>query len=413
MNLLAFALKETSVKEATIHAKRPDHIIFIAQETIGSLQTVFMNLQEKTIAVLVASLIAVIIIITVFVSVILISSYTTLETRYMEKDLTLEHSELANETGILSTRVTEWAPWDDTYAFAMGKLPGYVAENLIPDTYSNINVNVIVIANRQGDILYAGAYDLHNMTMMPVPDTVLALTDPKNPIMNINNPKGAVTGILRTSGSPIFIAARPIVHTDYSGNPEGVVIMGKYLDDTEIQRLSTRSLSTLRMIRIDDPSLSPDILARLRAGDGSRSDIIQPLENNLIGGYTLVRDINGQDAFVLELVQPRDIYQQGLATIQQFIFIVLAACALFGIAMLVFLDRFVLSRIGAISLQVHAIGRDLSVSQRVKVPGDDELSGLALEINGMLEKIDKTRNALQQSEVRFRELAERAPLDLL
>ena len=69
-----------------------------------------------------------------------------------------------------------------------------------------------------------------------------------------------------------------------------------------------------------------------------------------------------------------------------------------------------LSRIGAISLQVHTIGRDLSVSQRVKVPGDDELSGLALEINGMLEKIDKTRNALQQSEVRFRELAEQLPL---
>ena len=58
-----------------------------------------MNLQEKTIAVLVASLISVIIIITVFVSVILISSYTTLETSYMEKDLTLEHSELADETG--------------------------------------------------------------------------------------------------------------------------------------------------------------------------------------------------------------------------------------------------------------------------------------------------------------------------
>ena len=109
-----------------------------------------MNLQEKTIAVLVASLIAVIIIITVFVSVILISSYTTLETSYMEKDLTLEHSELGDETGRLSTRVTEWAPWDDTYAFAMGKLPGYVAENLIPETYSNIDVNVIVIANRQG-----------------------------------------------------------------------------------------------------------------------------------------------------------------------------------------------------------------------------------------------------------------------
>ena len=65
-----------------------------------------------------------------------------------------------------------------------------------------------------------------------------------------------------------------------------------------------RLQSTLRMIRIDDPSLSPDILDRLRAGDGSRSDIIQPLEDNLIGGYTLVRDINGQDAFVLELVPP-------------------------------------------------------------------------------------------------------------
>ena len=138
--------------------------------------------------------------------------------------------------------------------------------------------------------------------------------------------------------------------------------------------------------------------------------MVRTIDKKTIAGYALIRDIYGNDALVLSIVQPRNIYTQGIDTTLQFLAIILAAGLFLGVVILIFIDRFVLSRISALSLQVHEIGRDSSVSKRIGMQGDDELSGLGNEINGMLEKIEKTQRDLQQSEVRFRELTDLLPL---
>ena len=369
-----------------------------------------MNLQEKTLFVLVVSFVAVMIFITIFVSGTLIASYSNLEKSYVEKDLQQVLNKVQDDSDSLSSVASDWGPRDDTYNFVIGNQPDYISSNLIPETYENIRVNFIIITNRNGDIAYAGAYDTRTHTMVPVPGALLGQLDRENPLMNMSNPRGESEGILMLSGTPVLVASRPVVHADFSGNPQGVVIMGRYLDQNEMNRLSPGDHVSLKIIPATDASLPAEVTKNLQEEPGSEPEFITPINSSYIAGFALIRDIYGSDAAVVETVQPRDILVQGLTTTMQFILIILGAFALLGVIVIVMIDRFVLSRLGFLSQQVRDLGTAHEPDQRLRLTGDDELSGLATDINLMLEKINETRRDLQHSEVRFRELAEHLPL---
>ncbi|MFZ1126679.1 MAG: PAS domain S-box protein [Methanoregula sp.] len=369
-----------------------------------------MNLQEKTLFVLVVSFVAVMIFITIFVSGTLIASYSNLEKSYVEKDLQQVLNKVQDDSDSLSSVASDWGPRNDTYNFVIGNQPDYISSNLVPETYDNLRVNFIIITNLKGDIAYAGAYDARTHTMVPVPGALLGQLDRENPLMNMSNPRGESEGILMLSGTPVLVASRPVVHADFSGNPQGVVIMGRYLDQNEMNRLSPGDHVSLKIIPATDASLPAEVTKNLQEEPGSEPEFITPINSSYIAGFALIRDIYGSDAAVVETVQPRDILVQGLTTTMQFILIILGAFALLGVIVIVMIDRFVLSRLGFLSQQVRDLGTAHEPDQRLRLTGDDELSGLATDINLMLEKINETRRDLQHSEVRFRELAEHLPL---
>jgi PAS domain S-box-containing protein len=368
-----------------------------------------MKLQEKTSLILVALLIVILALISIFVSVVSLSSYSALEHRYVLQDVDQAVNRLNDEYNSLSSIVTDWGPWDDTYAFVNGGKPDYVENNLLPEAYSNLRINIVVMTNRRGEIVYAGAYDLRNRTMIPVPATLVHLLTPGNPLLSTADPKATVTGILMIDGTPLIVASRPIIHSDFSGDPQGVVIMGRYLDPDEVALLAKLTKPSLRFLPIDDPSLPPSFLSELSSAHEQGTGVVTPLDKNLIAGYALISDVYGRDVLVLELEQPRDIYQQGVTSTIQYILIVLGAGLLFGVVILLILDRLVLSRVSSLSQQVHDIGKETLLSRRMSVEGSDEFSALSVEINRMLETIEKTHEGLQQSEARFRELAELLP----
>ena len=72
------------------------------------------------------------------------------------------------------------------------------------------------------------------------------------------------------------------------------------------------------------------------------------------------------------------------------------------------LEKQVLSRLANMSRTVSSIGTSGNFSRRVSVAGRDELSNLARNINGMLEKIEQSQKELRVSEEKYRELVENA-----
>ena len=369
-----------------------------------------MKLQQKTALIFIGLLIVLMILVSVFSSMVILSSYADLEQQYTEKDLAQAVTRVDDETNTLSAIVSDWGPWDDAYNYVQGTKPDFIQTNLVPDTFNNLRVNVIIIANRKGGIVYSGAYNSSDREMVPVPEDLVSQLNLENPLLNMSDPRRDNRGIVLLSDHPMILVSRPIVRTDFSGEPQGVVIMGRYLDSSEVERLALLTRPTLRLTRVTDPSLPDMLVQNLTEKSTGTGRIVEPLDRDTIMGYALLRDLYGNDALVLSISNPRSIYQQGQTTTLRFIGIILIAGLVFGMVVMILLDRLVLSRLGNLILQVHRIGDQTKESARVAVAGEDEFSGLAQEINRMLDTIDIIRHKVQASEARFRELAEQLPL---
>jgi len=368
-----------------------------------------MKLQEKSLLVFVVLLISVLVVISIFFSTILLASYSALEEQYITKDLNQAVNKLNEEYSTLSALVSDWAPWDDTYNFVNGDEPEYIESNLLSPSFDNLNLNLIIMTNNKGEMVFSGAYDLKEKVMVPVPEVFSGHLDLKDPLMNMSDPHQITAGILMLPEDPMIVASQPIVRSDFSGQPQGVVIMGRYLDKAEIARLSTLTRPTLAFYRTGDPSLSPDLVSQIRENSGSAPGIIRQLNTDQVAGYALVRDIYGNDALVLQITEARDIYRRGTDTTIQVLLILLAGGLFLGLVIVILLDRVVLRRIGSLALQVNTIGKSGSLTDHVKIEGDDELSELAIEINRMLATIEKFHRELGASEARFREMSDLLP----
>ena len=368
-----------------------------------------MKLQTKTLAVFIILLVAMLVIISFFASFIVVSSFAELEQQYIRNDLDQMVKKIHDEENTLSALVSDWGPWDDSYDFVNGQKPDFIDTNLLPETYDNLRLNIVVFTDREGNILYQGLYDLENKSMEPVLAFFSSQFKPGKPLMNLSDPRQATVGILMTPSWPMIIASRPIVHTDFSGTPAGVMIMGRYLDTREIQRLSELTQPDLGFTRLDDSSLSPDLLTLIRAQEGEYHFLVRPLENGKVEGYALIRDVSGNDALIFHFSELRKIYSQGIGTVFTFIILILGTGLMFGLVVIYSLNNLVLSRLSALHVQVHSISEDRSIGQRIDIAGDDEFSSLAEQINLMLQALENAQQGLHASEEKYRALTENTP----
>ena len=363
-----------------------------------------MKLQKVSVLTLAVTFIVFLVVTTLFFSTILLASYADLEERYIQKDLEEAVNKLHDELYTMSSIASDWGPWDDTVNFINGRDPDYLHSNLQPYGFDNLNLNIMAFANTSGDVIFSGSYDLNQRVMVPVPAFFSGHIDVADPLMNTSDPHHVTTGILMLPENPLLIVSQPIVYSNYTGPAQGVVMMGRYLSNEEIARLAALSQPSLSFTRITDPSRSPDIISPIWQGQeqGRTPTLVQAVDDNQIAGYALLRDIYGNDALILRISEHRDIYHQGMDTTLQVILIILVGGLFMGFGFFILLNRKVLRRIASLALQVRAIGQSGVSSDRVVMPGDDELSELGGEINKMMDTIEQYSHSIHQANIKLR-----------
>ena len=121
----------------------------------------------------------------------------------------------------------------------------------------------------------------------------------------------------------------------------------------------------------------------------------QPLDETRMAGYVLLEDIAGNPVIIVRVDDERTLYAIGKDTLNW------VAVALIGIVIFIFLiialllDKIVVSRLTNLSDAVVNIRKTGDNSKRVKIQGQDELSKLGENINGMLDVIDKNTTSLE------------------
>jgi sensor domain CHASE-containing protein len=357
-----------------------------------------MDLRTKTLLIFGVSLVAIFSGFVIYSSFVLEGGISGIENREVQADVMRAELAVNMQISDLNSRLKDWASWDDTYYFATGTNPGYQEENLQADTFRTLDLDYILIYNTSGDLVYGMHYDGNTRDTGPLPEEFLATVASDVPLFTFHQPETdpPVSGVLFVDKNPIAVTVQPLLKSNGTGPSTGIMIMGRDLDRNRLDRISR---STGVLVSLHDPSSPASDLVLNRfsgAPQQGRQIVISPLNRNTIRGYIPMSELNvTPSVYVMEISEPRTIYQSGMSTLYTFLLIFFIMVTVFGILALLVIDRLVLSRISMITHDIRKIGSGEDNERIAVVPGDDELAHLSVAINQMLEQLSQIKRRYQ------------------
>ncbi|MBN2860969.1 MAG: hypothetical protein JXK93_11955 [Sphaerochaetaceae bacterium] len=367
-----------------------------------------MNLRTKTLVVMLGSLFALMAIVFGLSSVLFLNSYAASEELQVKDDLDREIRVLENDLGVLSSNTLDWATWDEMYWYLNGENPGFSSAYLGSDTFSTLNIDYIVLIDDDGRVIESLSY---NQTSGEVGDAGATFTDSVSgdaPLITaLASPDGS-NGLWILEEQIVLLASAPATDPESDLPPSGTLVMGRLLDQQELNRLSSLTGLPFAIVSISDPGM-PAIDSLLKGDLSNQQMAIVQVNDSLIKGYSILSDIIGTESFILETEIPRTLYAQGAGTVAVILPTILLIGIVLGIVAVILIDRLVLGRLTSLHNQVKHIGGMADPSLRVSMKGGDELQALADVINRLLERIDEAQAELRESMARTRALFEAVP----
>jgi hypothetical protein len=344
----------------------------------------------------------------IFSVVIFRGSFLNLERENLDSNVKRATNALTVITNRLTADTQDWADWDDTYSFAINANNEYIQNNFQNQIFENKNINLMMVLDSSGKVIYGKAYDLNTHQEKPVPQEIYAyILSGKLP--TYTGDASGDSGIILLTDTPLLISVQPILTSTLDGPSTGTLIFGILMDTTFITDLSQTTQTSINFWLENNPQMSADIKSAKDALTAGGTDFSMPLNSKYAAGYTLIDDIYGNPAIILKTTTPRDLYNQGRVTVV-FMFVTLAlASILFGLLFIFIMRKTLLTRFNALAEGVNVIGRTGDVSKILTLPkpvikGKDEISDLADNINNMLFKIEETESRLHSQEYIFERL---------
>lgn len=286
----------------------------------------------------------------------------------------------------LESIASDWAPWNDTYTFASQYNEKYITDNLMDETFTNLNLNLFLLLNNDGKILYSTLFDTSTFQKKPLiqeyADTI------KESIQN-GEKDGSFSGLIYMD-KPMIIALHPILKSDFSGPSKGFLVVGRYFDDSALKQVSTYLDISLKILptEIDNEEFNSE-LKELKPWHTKYNS----LSSSFLEAQTLIPDIAGNPIFLLATAKERTLFHYGHHTVIIVLFLFLGAQGVLATFILLFLNKTILFRLHRMANKVKEISHTTNLDLRVSDEGKDEITFLSHTINNMIDNIQKILDA--------------------
>ena len=355
-----------------------------------------MGIRRKTTVIYLILLVSFLTFFFLYSNGVYLRGINQIEVNYANDNLMRAENVLKNQITNLDRTCKDWAYWDDTYQFIQNRNQDYISSNLIPDTMKNLNLNFMILINSDGNIVHRMAFDSQNDVEMPIPPEFNDyLSKNVNDLISAANEK-EVRGLLFLDEKPLIISVNSILKSTSEGPSRGILIMGRYLSESEISKISDTLKIPVYIIGI---------------GENSEEKISFERENYILAQKVL-NDINDKPAVILNVETPREIFQTGRKQIYLSQLSIILIGTFFILASLLLMDRIVLSRLTKLRKEVVQLSIDKSSNKRINVHGDDEISYLADDMNNMLQKIEDSEKELEKREKTLQGILSSAPVGI-
>jgi signal transduction histidine kinase/sensor domain CHASE-containing protein/CheY-like chemotaxis protein len=358
-----------------------------------------MTLRRKTLIVLGATLAGLTAALYIITRITLLRSFDSLQRQHVRQNVDRATNGIANELSIISEVVHDDSMWDEANDALLHPNPKFFPAEFPDSTFANIRLNLVAYVDDNGKVHYGSGFDLLHNRRTALPAGLDVYLVPGGPLLQHASLQTPTNGVILLPSGPMLVSSWAVEHSDGSGPSPGSAIMGRYLDRSEIERLSSTTNLELRALPMS--ALPPEFHHAASMLSAQAPTFVEALDHNSIAGYALISGIDGKPALLLQTVVPRSIDQQGRAT---FVFLMIAlvlVAVVFGALSLALMERLVLTRLVDLGQKLAAIGSSGDPAARVPITGRDELTDLGGSINQMLDALCRTEEARRQSDARY------------
>ncbi|MEI6043933.1 MAG: response regulator [Chloroflexota bacterium] len=370
-----------------------------------------MSLRKKTLLIISLTLIALIMALYATLSNILLGGFASLEEREVKDNLARINDALTEDIVNLNLMAIDWAEWDDTYAFVEDGNKEYLTNNFADSTFSRLKFNLVLIADSTGRVIFGTGFDLNSGKKAPLPKGLNQYLNWDGLFLQQPSSINSLAGLIMLPENPLIVVARPILNSSGNSSSRGTMIIGRYLNESVIKQLASRTHTSITAYPFVYNQLPPDFQTARTALPLSEKAplLVQPLSEKTIAGYGLLKDIYGEPALLWRVDMPRTIYHQGQTSLQYLVISLVVVGLVFGIVTILLLEKIFLARLAHLNSDVGKIGSNNDLSIRVRAIGRDELANLGGTINTMLKALEDSQREQQESQERYRQLVELSP----
>jgi len=352
-----------------------------------------MSLRRKIFIAIISTLIGLVLILFGVSQFIILKQFDEQQQEAVQLNMDRTRITLDRELDNLSSITSDWAYWDDTYQFLQNHNQTYINSNLTDGTLDSLNIDFMVFVNRQDKIIFTKMHTSQGEATFNVQPPVMRT------LLNFPNSTDVNKGIILMAQMPVLVASRTILTSTETGIPQGILIIGRYLNQAEIDKISQQTQLSLTFNLFDSPQTEAAFQTAKSILTSSQSPTLYyAVKNQTAEGYSLLKDIVGQPILILQVQSDSRIYRAGQQAVFYIFIMLMVGGLIFGIVAMLLSERIVISRLAYMDRRVAEISSSNDLSARISISGSDELARLAATINESLAKQE------QSQEEKFRDL---------
>ncbi|WP_291576572.1 HD domain-containing phosphohydrolase [Clostridium sp. UBA4548] len=346
------------------------------------------------------------ILITTTVFIVLFSRFSLKEffSNYLEKQEEIQVNSIRwNIEAFLKEKMdkysgvlNDWAHWDDTYEYMKNKYPTFTEENLNDDTFINLEVNFVIIAEKD-DLIKTKKY--YNFNKKAFEDFPISIDKEIDKIMIMSKTKEDTSAIMKLGDKFYFITSSEITDSMKIKESVGRMIFGRLIDEEMVKTLEkiTDSKISFSTMNIDDEYL---VKGKIKEDVDSQSLALiesQKYRDFMDMEFMLQSDFHGNSPIIIKLNMDRTLFSGGMKQIHKFILSYIEIMLLISGIVFSLLGRYISMPFTKLIDEVKVIELGKGEVKKLKVSGKDEFAFLRSSINNMLSRIEAEQYKVREN----------------
>ena len=321
-----------------------------------------------------------------------VKNYEMLEQNSVHDNIRRTQYLWSKEQATLVTVVGDWAPWDDLFAFA--RQPNsreFVEKNLQDASMANLQVDIAVVTDPAGKILFAKAIDQGEKREIPVPTELQRHINPGQHYLTGLQGETPLNGLIWLGNQPALLAAQRIFKSDHSGESPGILFFLRKVDDKLLKEMA--DIVQAPVFIANDPAI---FFQGANHDDHHHDHQHAALDERFIRAMLPITDLYGNVAFAIVIDTARSFALEAQKQFRYFIGLMLFLVIAIAVLSTGGLHFLVLRRLKQIDDYLKNVDILTGDVKKITIAGNDELAQVATTVNQMLDRIAVDRQQIEQ-----------------